>query len=471
MPGAYNVSYDGSAARYWYSNQFADQYGLDALATATALLTKYLKNANIGANFSPLTYDPSAYTTAAYLYTVNKGVRAFRSGALTLPWGEDYSWQTPIGSQQMTTLLLDFFRAGKRHGTTKTTTQTMFYTMAHAPGNTPTSWRRNFYGNWAHGMTMLNLYELRPTISSYTENYVATGWGMYTEVRKALSELASFEDLVQSGRVVDGDVGLWCSDAFDIWGRATPPSSMRSTTTFTSAARAPPLLHAELPVDVVVDDVGAALNSLAHLPADTHVPDALAASPSGWRQAARQAAAGAGMFNELNQTNTALRALLGVTPTAMIEPTPRRQHQAGFGDAAGNVTWAANGSMNQSAIFARDVFRPAADRRCSRGTTTVRRPRRCAPRVAGVPFSSAFYPGSATTRPRSRSGPPIAAAPTRRFPTFCRPTSRWRSASSSPAWRRRRVRSCARRRRSCMGGPSSRRRASSCRWSTGSARS
>ena len=46
--------------------------------TATALLKKYLKNANIGANFSPLTYDPSAYTTAAYLYTVNKGVRAFR---------------------------------------------------------------------------------------------------------------------------------------------------------------------------------------------------------------------------------------------------------------------------------------------------------------------------------------------------------------------------------------------------------
>ena len=124
VPGAYNVSYDGSAPRYWYSNLFADQYGLDALATATALLKKYLKNANIGANFSPLTYDPSAYTTAAYLYTVNKGVRAFRSGALTLPWGEDYSWQTPIGSQQMTTLLLDFFRAGKRHGTTKTTITT-----------------------------------------------------------------------------------------------------------------------------------------------------------------------------------------------------------------------------------------------------------------------------------------------------------------------------------------------------------
>ena len=31
---------------------------------------------------------------------------------------------------------------------------------------------------------------------------------MYTEVRKALSELASFEDLVQSGRVVDGALAV-----------------------------------------------------------------------------------------------------------------------------------------------------------------------------------------------------------------------------------------------------------------------
>jgi hypothetical protein len=73
-------------------------------------------------------------------------VTAFRRGALTLPWGEDYTWQSPIGSQQMTTLLLDMFRAGRRHATTPETSRTMFYTMAHAPGNTPTSWRRNLYG-------------------------------------------------------------------------------------------------------------------------------------------------------------------------------------------------------------------------------------------------------------------------------------------------------------------------------------
>ena len=73
-------------------------------------------------------------------------VRAFRSGALTLPWGEDYSWQTPIGSQQMTTLLLDFFRAGKRHGTTKTTTQTKTTTETKHQTTTPNICRRRARG-------------------------------------------------------------------------------------------------------------------------------------------------------------------------------------------------------------------------------------------------------------------------------------------------------------------------------------
>ena len=45
----------------------------------------------------------------------------------------------------MTTALLDLFRAGIRGQTTKQQSQVMIYTLAHAPGNTATSWRRNFY--------------------------------------------------------------------------------------------------------------------------------------------------------------------------------------------------------------------------------------------------------------------------------------------------------------------------------------
>lgn len=31
---------------------------------------------------------------------------------MTLPWSEDYTWQSPIGTQQMTTILHDLNRAG-----------------------------------------------------------------------------------------------------------------------------------------------------------------------------------------------------------------------------------------------------------------------------------------------------------------------------------------------------------------------
>ena len=53
-----------------------------------------------------------------------------------------------------------------------------------------------------------NLYELRPCLASYTENYVDAGWGMYAGVRQGLAELSLFEDIVQSGSVASGDVGI-----------------------------------------------------------------------------------------------------------------------------------------------------------------------------------------------------------------------------------------------------------------------
>ena len=148
----------------------------------------------------------------------------------------------------MTTILHDLFRAGLR-GVDKTpeTSRMMSYIMAHAPGTTAKMWRRAMYGkstsdvyipalDWsslmrllvntgyiAHGVTMINLYEFRPCIASYTENYVDAGWGMYGGVRQALGELSLFEDIVQSGSVMSGDVGIWNSDVMDIWGPATPP--------------------------------------------------------------------------------------------------------------------------------------------------------------------------------------------------------------------------------------------------------
>ena len=72
------------------------------------------------------------YTQFQYWYPVNKAITIFRKGAMTLPWGEDYTWQSPIGTQQMTTILHDMFRAGIRHATTPQTSRMMFYGALHA---------------------------------------------------------------------------------------------------------------------------------------------------------------------------------------------------------------------------------------------------------------------------------------------------------------------------------------------------
>ena len=114
-------------------------------------------------------------------------------------------------------------------------------------------------------MKMVNLYEFRPCTAATTENYVDTGYGIYSTVRTALTELSLFEDIIQAGSVPNGDVGLWCSDAFDIWGPATPPNLYGAhQNTFLSAKRALyiAMLHAELTVDIVVEaDIGATLDS------------------------------------------------------------------------------------------------------------------------------------------------------------------------------------------------------------------
>ena len=41
----------------------------------------------------------------------------------------------------------------------------MMYVMPHFVGNAPASWRRQFYGDLAHGVKIFNLFELVTSIS------------------------------------------------------------------------------------------------------------------------------------------------------------------------------------------------------------------------------------------------------------------------------------------------------------------
>jgi hypothetical protein len=105
--------------------------------------------------------------------------------------------------------------------------------MAHNPGNTAASWRRQFYADLLHGVTTFNLFHFLPSFSAPTGSYVdieGNGAAHYREVRSAFSELGIFEDVVQDGAVFRppamARIGLLYSESADIWagmaGTVTP---------------------------------------------------------------------------------------------------------------------------------------------------------------------------------------------------------------------------------------------------------
>src|SRR5262249_12157951 len=209
----------------------------------------------------------------------------------------------PVGTQQMNFIMVDMFRAAIKN---KPERKIHYYVMPHAPNNTPKSWRRQFYGDIAHGVKVFNLFEFRPVQHAYTENHVNSP-AMYQEVRKAFHELGKFEDIIQDGQVRPAEVGMWCSETADGWDNHRPP--------FDAAKRC---LYAMLrqqraALDFVVDGDDLAPYQVLFL-CDANVSRTGSKAIADWVKAGGNlvATAGAGMFDEFNQPNRILRELLGV---------------------------------------------------------------------------------------------------------------------------------------------------------------
>ena len=86
---------------YYYSQIYRYRYGIGQLKGQTDVLRKHLPNAGIGANFSP-------HHKTLYLGDTSQWISTFREDGLTMPWGEDYIWQVPVGTQQMNFLSRDW---------------------------------------------------------------------------------------------------------------------------------------------------------------------------------------------------------------------------------------------------------------------------------------------------------------------------------------------------------------------------
>lgn len=290
-------------ALYYYSKIYGFRYGIKALKDRTDILRRNLPNAGIGANFSP-------HHGHMYLGETHHWISIFREDGMTMPWGEDYIFQVPVGSQQMNSIMVDMFRAGIR---TKPNGKIHYYVMAHAPNNTPNSWRRQFYGDVGHGVQVFNLFEFRPMQVAYTENHVNSP-EMYQAVREGFHELGQFEDIVQDGRVRPGVAALWFSEAGDVWHNNKSPFDAGKRTLYIA------IRQQQLPLDMIVDGDDLKSYKVLYL-ADANVSQAGSKAIAEWVKAGGQlvVTAGAGMFDELNRPNTILRELLGVEQTELVQ--------------------------------------------------------------------------------------------------------------------------------------------------------
>ncbi len=296
---------------YW-SKVYGYRFGIQALKTRTDILRKCLPAAAIGANFSP-------HIAPMYLGSTHQFVSLFREGGLTMPWGEDYVWQVPVVSPQVTGLMVDTFRAALRGRYDR---RLLMYVMPHMPGNTPRAWRRQLYSDVAHGANLFSLFELRPVQASYTENHVDAP-EMYEAIREALHELGTFDDLVQDGLVQAGSAALFRSEAADVWEDLRTPFDAHLRALYVA------LRQDQVPLDVVVE--GDALGSYQALYlTDAHVSVAASRAIAKWVEGGGQlvAMAGAGMYDELDRPNRVLRQLLGVSETSLeIDAEPIRHEK------------------------------------------------------------------------------------------------------------------------------------------------
>lgn len=327
---------------YYYSRLYQNHFGIAQQKALTDAVKESLPHALIGANFSP-------HHGHYYLGETFSWVTLFRERGMTMPWTEDYVWQVPVGSQQMSFICLDVFRAGVKD---QPDAKIHAYVMPHWPGNTTASWRRQFYGAIGHGAKILNLFEFRPVQAAYTENHTSLP-AMFQEVRQGLHELGTFEDIVQDGQVMPGVAALWFSETGDIWNNNRSPFDAAKRSLYIA------IRHQQLPLDIVVDadaNAGGLKPYRVLYLTDQNISRASSKAIADWVQAGGRlfATAGAGMFDEVNHPNEAMRRLFGIDQSALdvaAEPVRLEKQDLPFAKPIDHVAWTAAGGNAQIPVI------------------------------------------------------------------------------------------------------------------------
>jgi hypothetical protein len=139
------------------------------------------------------------------------------------------------------------------------------YAMPHSPGTTDADFRRTVVTSIAHGATALDYFQVTPEQAN-TENYIAhDDLGRYLTLRDVTYEIGAVDDLIAAGRLRPASVALLLSESTDAWDRITPgradglqpddPDDFPSIAyNLERKCLWTALRHAQIPVDVVVED-------------------------------------------------------------------------------------------------------------------------------------------------------------------------------------------------------------------------
>ncbi len=226
---------------FYYSKLCAFEKGVATWAAAT----KYLTDRSSGQIVAGVNYGPASHNMVDEV----NFVRAFKLRGMSLAWSEDYIWQMPEFSVQVTGYRTSGFRAGAKYHDTPI----LMYVMPHRPGNTPRDVRLSYYTAVAHGATMIHYFCATPSAVGITENYIATDdVEMFHTVHDLCHETGTFEDYVLDGRVRRARVALLLSSVDDI----RNPSSLQHGG-YTNAGRKAiyyALRHAQVAVDFLSED-------------------------------------------------------------------------------------------------------------------------------------------------------------------------------------------------------------------------
>jgi hypothetical protein len=294
---------------FYWSQLFQIDRGIDELKTRTEIVERVLgTNVFTGANYAPHPH---------YWPRVGQWVRLFRRHGMTMPWAEDWTFQVPEVSMQVSGYLCDVFRCGAKYENLPI----QFYTMPHWPGQTPRDLTLSFYSALAHGNKVVNFFAAKP-IYDYTENYVS--WearDTWRTIRDLVRDVGVADEIIWNGRVRPAQVAILLTHATDIYEDARGSSIYNFERKNLYFA----LRHAGVAIDFVTEeDVcegwlrggenrGAGYRVL-YVCGD-HMLRSCATEIRGWVNDGGQlfSVAGGGFLDEFNQPLETLKPVYGIT--------------------------------------------------------------------------------------------------------------------------------------------------------------